>query len=115
MMLEKYRKAIREDPYDEGNRSRFKDWKSMVKGNVYRDTSEATLPPENEKLNPDRESWYRVTYARYWQYYVAHYDPARYKKQMIGYKEGRRRSRPNGRRECKLRNADGTRLRLYDR
>jgi hypothetical protein len=54
MMLEKYRKAIREDPYDEGNRSRFKDWKSMVKGNVYRDTSEATLPPENEKLNPDR-------------------------------------------------------------
>jgi hypothetical protein len=115
--LEESCKALRENQHDEGNRSRFKRWKSVVKGNVYRDTSEGHLMTsfsEDERHIPDRESWYRVTYGRYWQYYVAHYDPNKYKKQMIDYKDGRRRSRPNGRRECKIRNCDWRRLGLYN-
>ena len=102
IMLEVSRKAMIENPHDASNRSRFNHWKSVVKGNVYRDTSEGhllTRLSEDERQIPDRKSWFRVTYARYWQYYVTHYDPDKYKEQMIDYKEGRRRSRPNGRRE----------------
>jgi hypothetical protein len=109
IMLEVSRNATKENPHDAGNRSRFNHWKSLVKGNVYRDTSEGhilTRSLVDERQNSDKESWLRVTYGRYWQYYVGHYDRDKYKEEMIAYREGRRRSRPNDRRECKLRNSD---------
>ena len=96
-------------PHNAGNRSRFKRWQSTVRGNVYRDTSDRyilTQASEYEQEIPEEKSWYRVRYGRYWQFYIAHYDPGKYKEQMTDYKEGKRKSRPNGRRECKLRNSD---------
>ena len=113
IMFEESLQALSEKPHDAGNSSRHNYWKSMVRGNAYRDTSEGK-PPEERQI-PYRGSWFRVTYARYSQYYVAHYDSNKYKKQLIDYKLGKRKSRPNGRRECKLRNCDLYPLGLYSR
>jgi hypothetical protein len=116
-MLEDSRKAVRENPHDADNSSRLRRWKSVVKGDVYRGPSEKHLlsrSAEDERQIPEGKPWFRVTYGRYWQYYVAHYDPDKYKEQITNYKAGRRRSRPNGRRECKVRDCDWRRLGLYN-
>jgi hypothetical protein len=42
-------------------------------------------------------------YARYWHLYIGHYDAKEYKKAMEHYKMGLLKSRPNGRRWCKVR------------
>ena len=47
------------------------------------------------------EDAYKVRYKNYY-YYVGHYDAAKYRTQMRDYKSGKRKSRPNGRKECKL-------------
>lgn len=46
--------------------------------------------------------WY-VTYTPIWHLYIGHYDAKKYKKAMEKYKSGRLKSRPNGRRWCKVR------------
>lgn len=47
------------------------------------------------------EDAYRVRYRKKY-YYVAHYDSIKYQKDMILYKNGKRKSRPNGRTWCKF-------------
>jgi hypothetical protein len=42
-------------------------------------------------------------YAPVWHLYVGHYDAEKYKKGMDDYKMGKLKSRPNGRRWCKVR------------
>jgi hypothetical protein len=42
-------------------------------------------------------------YAPFWHLYIGHYDAEKYKKAMEKYKMGRLKSRPNGRRWCKVR------------
>ena len=79
-------------------------WSKKVKGNRYRGEQLTGLTYSlNVTQDFDKRSCYRVTYGKYLQYYVAHYDPKKYQKQMKDYKARRRKSRPNGRRECKLR------------
>jgi hypothetical protein len=79
-------------------------WSLKVKGNRYRGEHLTGLTDSlNIPQDFDKSSCYRVTYGKYLQYYVAHYDPKKYQKQIKDYKAGRRKSRPNGRRECKLR------------
>jgi hypothetical protein len=46
---------------------------------------------------------WRVTYGPFWHFYIGHYDAERYKKGMDDYKKGKLKSRPNGRRWCKIR------------
>src|SRR5918995_307514 len=49
----------------------------------------------------DREAYVIRSKKKYY-YYIGHYDSDVYQKQMISYKNGKRKSRPNGRRWCKL-------------
>jgi hypothetical protein len=42
-------------------------------------------------------------YAPIWHLYIGHYDSEKYKNAMEEYKSGRLKSRPNGRRWCKVR------------
>jgi hypothetical protein len=37
---------------------------------------------------------------------MGHYDKDAYKKQMVNYRNGMRKSRPNGRRWCKVKDSD---------
>lgn len=50
----------------------------------------------------DRDAYVVRSRKKYYHCYIGHYDSAIYQKQMIAYKEGRRKSRPNGRTWCKL-------------
>jgi hypothetical protein len=50
----------------------------------------------------NKNPYYRVSSRKYWHYYVGHYDSIKYENQMIKYKERRRKSRPNGRKWCKV-------------
>ena len=49
------------------------------------------------------EERFRHTYGPFWHLYIAHYDAEKYKKAMKKYKLGMLKSRPNGRRWCKVR------------
>ena len=42
----------------------------------------------------------RVLGGKIWRFYFAHYDPEKYQEQMKKYKEGKLKSRPNGRTWC---------------
>ena len=91
-------------PDDKKAKATYQVWSLKVKGNRYRgEHLTGLIDSLNVPHDFDKRSCYRVTYGRYLQYYVAHYDPKKYQIQMEDYKAGRRRSRPNGRRECKLR------------
>jgi hypothetical protein len=46
---------------------------------------------------------WRVSYGPFWHFYIGHYDAEKYRKGMDDYKEGKLKSRPNGRRWCKIR------------
>jgi len=50
----------------------------------------------------DKKSLIRVTYGNYPCLYIGHYDKEKYNEQMIRYRQGMIKSRPNGRRWCKL-------------
>jgi len=89
--------------------------------------AEATVAerPENEKLSTyirsvrkkvkgfryrkgvkgqdiDKNSVYRVSSDKYWHYYIGHYDSKKFMEQMNDYRNGKRKSRPNGRKWCKV-------------
>ena|SRR5215210_4369196 len=55
-----------------------------------------------KKLTKLVKRWY-VTYSPSIHPYIGHYDEEKYKKAMEKYKNGRLKSRPNGRRWCKVR------------
>ena len=44
-----------------------------------------------------------VTYRPFWHPYIGHNDAEKYKKAKDAYKKGKLKSRPNGRRWCKVR------------
>jgi hypothetical protein len=48
--------------------------------------------------------------SKYYHYYIGHYDAAKYKQQKERYDQGKRKSKPNGRKWCYLRGIS----RLYD-
>ena len=79
-------------------------WSSKVRGNRFRgEPKKHLVGSEHQIQNATEKSWYRVSYGKYYQYYIGHYDPDKYRDQMNDYKAGKRKSRPNGRIECKLR------------
>jgi hypothetical protein len=102
-----WRKRHMENPDDEKVKATYLVWSQKIRGNRYRGEHLTGLTGSlNVQQDFDKRSCYRVTYEKYLQYYVAHYDPKRYQKQMKDYKAGIRKSRPNGRQECKLRIRD---------
>ena len=53
--------------------------------------------------SPKHPYRFKKTYGPWTYPYVRHYDPQKYKKSMIDYKNGKLKSRPNGLRWCKIR------------
>jgi hypothetical protein len=76
----------------------------MVRGSVYRGRSRKHLSQYNEAEDDtaDKKSLKIVTYGKYFCFYVGHYDKEKYKEQMDKYHQDAIKSRPNGRRRCKL-------------
>jgi hypothetical protein len=60
------------------------------------------IADEGKELTKLVDRWY-VTYRPSVHPYIGHYDEEKYKKAMEKYKNGRLKSRPNGRRWCKVR------------
>ena len=48
----------------------------------------------------------RAYYGKYQHYYIGHYNAVRCKKEMYDYNKGKRTSRPNGRKWCKVPSSD---------
>lgn len=55
----------------------------------------------SQEIN-DRDAYRVRSKKKYHHYYIGHYDPAKYLKEMTAYRKGERKSRPNGRVWCKL-------------
>jgi hypothetical protein len=87
---------LAENPTDESLQKYVDTFRQKyVRGNYYRG---------NERREfVDWKAVFRVLSDRYYYNYIGHYDPTKYQKQMIDYKNGKRKSRPNGRKWCRLR------------
>ena len=86
--------------------TRLKRLEKKVKGNKYLgEKKKFLINPEEEHID-DNKDWYRVTYKRYFYYYICHYDKQLYAKNMERYRNGELKSRPNGRISHKLREND---------
>jgi hypothetical protein len=102
--MQDWRERHRANPDDEKAEATYLALNRKIRGNTYRGEHLIGLTDSlNVPQDFDKRSCYRVTYGKYLQYYVAHYDPKKYQRQKRDYKAGRLKSKPNGRRECKLR------------
>jgi hypothetical protein len=97
----KYREEqLKKDPNNLALRASLESFKSRVVGNKFRGKSTKLLiRQDNETETLDKRSLYKATYGKY---KVGHYDKEKYKEQMNRYRRGIIKSRPNGRRWCKL-------------
>jgi hypothetical protein len=97
------REKLSNDSLCEWYKKRVAYFKKMVRGSAHRGRSSKHLSQYNEAEEDtvDKKSLKRVTYGKYFCFYVGHYDKEKYEQQMIKYREGRIKSRPNGRRWCK--------------
>jgi hypothetical protein len=93
--LEKEEQRLSKNPSSEGQKRWVDYFRNKVRGTIYRGRSRI------EDI-PDKKSLYRVTYGKYFCFYIGHYDKEKYKEQIIKYHEGKIKSRPNGRRWCKI-------------
>lgn len=95
IMLKEEEQILSKHPFSEWHKSRVDYFRKKVRGTIYRGKSRI------EDI-PNKESLYRVTYGKYFCFYIGHYDKQKYKEQMIKYREGKLKSRPNGRKWCKI-------------
>jgi hypothetical protein len=78
-------------PYIRGKRYRGKSTKHLIKAN-----------DSNKKDDFDKKECYRTHTDKYYYFYVGHYDKDLYQKQKKNYEFKIRKSKPTGRRWCKL-------------
>jgi hypothetical protein len=98
MQVKALEKRLCSDPNNEDLQSRYNSLRERVRGYKYR---------RMEDINTlDKQSIYRVSGPKRWYTYMGHYDKDAYKKQMVNYRNGMRKSRPNGRRWCKVKDSD---------
>lgn len=95
MLLQETEKSLAKNPDNKYYQARLRDLREKVRGDRYRG---------RRAIEFDKESVYRVSSEKYWHYYIGHYDSKKYQEQLKDYKSGKRKSRPNGRRWCKLPN-----------
>ena len=88
---------------DKRCQERVKMWRERVRGSYYRGKSKKGLiiRGEDEVYNSE-ENNFRTVSEKYYHDYFGHYDREKYKQQMMDYRSGKRKSRPNGRRWCKI-------------
>jgi hypothetical protein len=103
ILLEGAEKKLANDPLSEWYRERVAYFNKIVRGSIYRGRSRKHLSQYNEAEDDttDKKSLKRVTYGKYFCFYVGHYYQEKYREQMDKYHQGVIKSRPNGRRWCK--------------
>jgi hypothetical protein len=103
MMIENREAELAKDPNNIALKASLETFKRKVVGKVFRGEPRKHLSGYNDSENiQDKKSLYRVTYGRYAYFYIGHYNKEKYKQEMIKYREGKIKSRPNGRKWCKL-------------
>ncbi len=105
-IFEDLKEKVKNHPDDILKQERLKKIEKNVKGNKYVGEKKKFLIQTDESESLDKKDYYRVTYKRYYYYYICHYDKEQYKKNMERYKKGELKSRPNGRISHKLRESD---------
>jgi hypothetical protein len=90
-MLKEEERKLANDPENKHQQEYVNYWRQIVRGHKYRG-KEGKKPGET----------YKVSSRTHWHYYIGHYDHEKYKQQMVNYREGKRKSRPNGRKWCYL-------------
>lgn len=106
--IEDYEARLAKDPENLVLRVALESLRSRVTGNKYRGRSKKHLIDKEIDNKPssqdiaDKKSLYKVNYGKYAPFYIGHYDKEKYKEQMDRYRQGIIKSRPNGRRWCKL-------------
>jgi hypothetical protein len=105
--FEYLKEKVRKQPDNILLRESLRKLEKKVKGNKYRgENKKFLIKPEESESIKDKKDYYRVTYRRYYYYYICHYDKEKYNKNMERYKKGELKSRPNGRISHKLRESD---------
>jgi hypothetical protein len=92
--LESVKKRLAQDPQNKYLVTRVESLQERITGTKYNKSI--------KRENLDKRIHYRVRSVKYFHYYVGHYDPEVYKKQMVDYRNHKRQSRPNGRKWFKV-------------
>ena len=105
LICEEVKEKRKELAIDRDNKD-LKEWLkhfgSRVKGHRYWGTNRSSFADKIGRHDFKDQGYYRVTAKRkYYYYYFGHYDLEKYQQQMVDYRDGRRKSRPNGRSWCK--------------
>lgn len=100
ILLEALQHKLSKDPTNATLRQQISGFGKYVTGDHYRSHSRYHL--SGHDLKEDKEylrktKAYRVISSRYSYDYIGHYSHEQYKKQMEAFKQGKRKSRPNGR------------------
>jgi hypothetical protein len=99
-ILEGLEHRLSKDPDNASTKDNIKALRKNIRGNHYRGDSEYYLTGHDGKEDReyfDKNTAYRISSHKYFYYYVGHYSPKKYKKEMEDFKNGKRKSRPNGR------------------
>jgi hypothetical protein len=85
---------------DQRNVSYINYHKQKVTGKKYRGPSKKHLLSQETEF--DKNEYFRVRTTKKFYIYIGHYDKNLYKKQKEEHQQGERKSKPTGRRWCKL-------------
>lgn len=103
ILLEEAESKLRDNPGDEQTKARVAYLRHKVRGTRYWGEDARGEIDRNAILDDEtKKTAYRVQSKQYKHPYVGHYDSSKYKQEMIDYKNGKRKSRPNGRTWCKI-------------
>lgn len=78
----------------------IRNLRRIIRGNDYRGHSKYHITGHDKKEDKeyfDKSTAYRITSKKYFYDYIGHYSPEKYKTEMKDFRDGKRKSRPNGR------------------
>jgi len=103
-VYEFFLKKLQEDPSDSHAQHMVSIRKPYIRGKKYRGKPKYLIKKyDSDKDNDfDKEECYRVHTRKYYYFYVGHYDKVLYQKQKKDYELKKRKSKPYGRKWCKL-------------
>jgi hypothetical protein len=96
--VEMKKEELAKNPDNKEIQSWLNQFGKGISGNKYWGEIRPKPGPDDRK----GQDFYRVVTGKYHYDYFGHYDKEKYRQQMVEYKNGRRKSRPNGRKWCKV-------------
>ena len=98
--LQRAEKELAKNPNDKRCYAQVVRLRQTVTGTHFRGRNKKGLIIINEDEGCNDP--YKTRSGKYYYDYFGHYDPEKYKQEMRDYKSGKRKSRPNGRKWCKI-------------